>query len=300
MAEEGNGQTETSTQTETIPAPIVAADGNFAENWPKMLTDQSLHDDKTLETFKNVESLAKSYVHVRKQVPMNKVVIPNEASTDEEWGEFHKAGGRPDTAADYNYVRPEALPEEHWNQDFANAAQEILFKGGASKKLADALLELNVQTTLATLKAKGEAEEAAVKEIEEALYRDWGKAFEQKKHLGNVAIQQGVTKMERVGTETHEVVDEEFKARLTDKFGNDPDFIRYSSNLGAKFAEHGDISVPGVPTPGDIQTQIDNEVANPAYSADYAAKGFTKQQHQAQVQKVSRLFQEKAAATKTG
>lgn len=297
MAEEGNAGA--STGTETPPAPLVDDKGVLREGWQEILPED-LREEPYLKEVKNLEGISRSVVSARKMVGANKMTIPTEASSEEEWDNYHKIGGRPDTAADYNYVRPEALPEEHWNQDFANAAQEILFKGGASKKLADALLELNVQTTIATLKAKVEAEQTAYKEAEIAWHKECGNAIEQKTHLGNIAIDQGVRKTERVGTESHEVVDEEFRARLTEKFGNDIDFVKFTSNLGSKFAEHGDIAAPGVPTPGDIQTQIDNEMASKAYGTDYTKHGFTKAQHEAQVKKVSRLFDEKAAATKTG
>lgn len=280
MAEEGDAGVPTGTPL----APSLADEnGVLREGWLEVL-EEDLRNESYLQEVKDIQGMARSVVNARRMVGKDKIAIPK---TDEEWNEFYKIGGRPDTATDYGFVRPDDFPEEYWNQDYANAAQDIMFKFGASKQLADALRTLNIESTLVGIKAKKDTEEANYKELEEALYREWGNAFEQKKHLGNVAIEKGTNG------------NEDFRARLVEKFGNEPDFIRFASNLGGKFAEHGDVAIPGVPTPGDIRRKIDEEMAKPSYRADYARHGITKQEHDRQVKLVSRLFQEKAASAKT-
>lgn len=280
----GNAAAPPEAPAATPPAPIANEKGELRENWIESL-DEDLRGESFLGEVKDIQSMARSVVNARKMVGKDKIVVPR---TDEEWGEFYKVGGRPDTAADYNLVRPEDFPEEHYNNELASAAMELFHKIGLSKKQADALFEFNNTNALAVIKAAADADEAAFKETEDALYKEWGNAYEERKHLGNVAIEKAVKD------------DEEFKARLTDKFGNDPDFIRFASNIGGLFAEHGDVAVPGVPTPSDIQAQIDEAMQHPAYKADYAAHGITKKEHQRQVQKVARLFQAQAKARKTG
>ena len=76
MSEEG--QPATAVETTEAPSSIVKEDGSLVENWHTLLSDETLHDDQTLPRFKNVESLAKSYLNVRKQVPMDKIAIPTE------------------------------------------------------------------------------------------------------------------------------------------------------------------------------------------------------------------------------
>jgi hypothetical protein len=285
MAEE-NGNAEVS--VETPPAPLVDENGVLREGWLEKL-DEDLRGESYLKEVKDVQGMARSVINARRMVGRDKIAIP---TTDEEWNVFHKVGGRPDTVADYNLVKPEDFPEEHYSQDLANAAMELFHKIGISKKQAEALFEFNNNNALVALKAKQDADAASYKEVEDALYKDWGNAYEQNKHLGNVAIEQAVTKDGKVN--------EELKVRLVEKFGNDPDFIRAFSNLGAKFAEHGDVAIPGIPTPGDIQAKIDDEMAHKSYSPDYAKHGFTKAQHKAQVEKVYRMREELIKATKTG
>ena len=264
------------------PVSMTGKDGNFVKGWQTMLTDETLHEDKTLQTFKNIEGLAKSYVHVRKQVPLDKMAIPNEHTTEEEWDAWHTAGGRPPTAVDYNLARPEDFPEEHWNADLALAAQDLFHKIGLSSKQAAALMEFNNANFLTALKSQNDAIIANRQEIKDGLFKDWGAAYEQKKHLGDYSIEKGTGG------------DAEFKARLAAKFGDDPDFIRFASNIGGMFAEHGDIVTTQISTPADIQAEIDKEMHTDAYQKR------THPGHKAALKRVSLLFQEKNKVTPTG
>lgn len=278
------------------PPSIIGEDGNFTENWTSHLKDESLHDNATLKTATSIDSLAGMTVSAQKMVGANKIAIPNEASTDVEWSDWHKAGGRPETARDYNFARPEALPEEHYNQELAAAAQELFHKLGLSSKQAQALFEFNNNNVISQLATNTQDADLAMTTLTEGLQVDWGDAFEQKKHLGNVAIEEATSTVSN-GVKT---VNQEFKDRLVQKAGNDPDIIRAFANLGSKFQETGSLKIDTVPTPGDIQLTIDEEIGKPVYGADYAKHGFTKEQHKAQVQKVAQLFREKTKHVKTG
>jgi hypothetical protein len=287
MAEEGN----VAAPTETPPAPDTVAlidnEGNFREGWTSIL-DEDLRGNSFLNENKTIQGMARSVVSARGMVGRDKIPIPTEASSEAEWDAFHKAGGRPETAADYGFARPKDFPEEFYSEDFATAAQELCHKIGLSKKQALALFEFNNSYTMQLVKANAANDELETTKLKDGLYSDWGNAFEQKKHLGNVAIEQGANG------------NEEFKARLVEKFGNDPDFIRFSSNLGSKFAESTSPDAAMIPTPGVIKEQIATEMSNKAYGADYAKHGFTRTQHRDQVEKVAALYREQTKHIKTG
>ena len=279
---EGNEPVPGSGKAAETPS-MFGEDGNFSENWTHTLSDTSLHDNQTLKSAKTVEALATMTVSAQKMVGADKVAILNEASSEVEIDAWHKAGGRPDTAADYGFARPEALPEEHYNQELATAAQELFHKLGISKKQADAIFEFNNNTVIAQLAKKVQDAELEVTTSKEGLYADWGNAYEQKKHDGDVAINKG-TEGEKEG----------FKERFLNipladgtVLGNHPDFIRHNANLGKVYREANPAIATSIPTPTDIQTSIDNEMASKAYGIDYAKHGFTKAQHKTQVEKVA-------------
>jgi hypothetical protein len=294
MVEEGNAAASEGEGDGTLAAPVALADENgvLRDGWLDSI-DEDLREESYLKEAKDVQSLARSTVHARRMVGKDKMVIPNEDSGDEVWDAYHKIGGRPDTALDYGFKRPDDFPEEHWDDEFMTKAQDILHKGGASKKLADDLLALNIESSKAALEKQRQQEEYNLDEINKKLDVEWGLARDQKMHLGNIAVVEGTKNKD--GT-----VDEERKARILEKVNADPDLIWFASNLGGKFSEHGVIHDTGIPTPGDLQAQIDEEMAKPVYSKDWRKNGFTKEAHQRQVNLVAKLFQDKVASTKTG
>lgn len=265
------------------------AEGGFTENWTQSLTDTALHDNETLKTAKTVEALAAMTVSAQKMVGSDKIAIPNEASSEIEWDAFHKAGGRPETVDDYNWTRPEDLPEEHYFDEYAKGVQAILFKYGGSKKMADELFEFGNKFTVGQLATKSQDDKLALQTLEDGLYADWGNAFEQKKHLGNMAMNEAASEMKG----DIKVVNQEFKQRLVEKAGSDPDIIRAFANLGSKFSEAGSPEISLIPTTGDIQNEITEAMAHKAHGPDFKQHGFTKAQHEAQVDKVSQLFLKK-------
>jgi len=231
-------------------------DGTLAEGWQGTL-DESLREENSLKTFKTVGDLAKSFVLTKSMVGKDMIEVPTDASSEAAREAFRKAGGRPDTVADYNLKAPDGFPEEMLEQVFPKAKieawQDRFFKAGISKKSADEFINNFAQDMLTDHQGMQQAEEMKRTELVGKLATEWGAAFEQKKHLGNIAVDEGTKG------------DDEFKTRLTEKFGNDPDFIRYSSNLGSKFAEGKSPDFAAVPTPSDYQNQIDAIQENPLY-----------------------------------
>lgn len=246
------------------PPVYFGSDGSLAEGWQGTL-DESLREEKSLLTFKTVGDLAKSFVNTKSMVGKNTMEIPTDASNEVVWNEYYKAGGKPDTVADYNLKAPDGFPEEVMEKVFPKARleawQERFFKAGISQKAASQFITDFAQDMLVDLQSVKQDEETEKSELVSGLATDWGAAFEQKKHLGNIAIEEAAS----VIKDGVIVVNEEFKARLVQKAGNDPDIIRAFANLGAKFAEGKPPNFTNIPTPADYQTQIDEIMAKPLY-----------------------------------
>ena len=138
-----------------------------------------MHEDQTLATIKDINSLSKSYVHVRKQVPLDKMPRPNDNFTDEDWGEFYKAGGRPDTAADYGIARPDEIPEEVMSKEVIEGYQELFHKIGLSKKQSDALTAYNNEKTVEAINYQTQQSEMDFNTLSDNLRKNWGMAFDQ-------------------------------------------------------------------------------------------------------------------------
>jgi len=257
--EEGLAETtETATATTepvTTEAPqYFGSDGTLNEGWQSTLPE-GYKEEPSLSTVKDAKILAKMFVDTKRMVGKDKITVPTETSTEAEWEAYYKAGGRPETVADYNLKVPDGIPAEISELVFPKERiskwQERFFKAGISKKAADQFISDYAQDMLLDLQNRKNAEDAEMAELKGGLSAEYGNAYDQKIHLGNMAVNEGT------------LGDEEFKSRLTSKFGNDPDFIRFSVNVGSKFAEGKPPDFSAIPTPSDLQTQIDKLMASP-------------------------------------
>ncbi len=249
--------TEAPVTTEVTTTVHFGTDGALNEGWRGTL-DEELREEKSLLSFKNVGDLAKSFVNTKKMVGANVVGIPTAASTEGEWQEYHKAGGRPETVADYNLKTPEGFPQEIADQIFPSDRlekwQERFFKGGVSKKAADLFIAEFANDMLADYKDMQITRDQAMTDLKSGLAADWGAAFEQNKHRGDMAITEGANG------------DFDFQQRISEKFGSDPDFVRFAANLGAKFAEGKPPGFDAIPSTSDMQDQINTLMEDPLYT----------------------------------
>ena len=232
------------------PAPIsyVGVDGNFIDNWQTHLTDTSLHDDKTLGTLKNVENLAKSYVHVRKQVPMDKVAIPTETSGPEIYDAFYKAGGRPDTA-DYVYEPPEDISSEDLSPEFTKAAFGRLHAKGASQAVVTEMMAIYTDHLREVEKAVDAAEEQEKAECLTALRNKWGAGYDERIHLANRMVADNCNTVE-------------MQDYIIDRIGNDPVIGDFLANMASKFKESRiitDVDTPSADTDAKIKELMNSD-----------------------------------------
>ncbi len=231
-------------------------DGTFGDTWQSTL-EETLREDKSLSTFKNVNDLAKSFVNTKSMVGKNTMVVPTETSSEAEWDSYHAAGGRPDTVADYNLKAPDDFPAEVLEQVLPKARleawQERFFKAGVSKKAAEKFIADYAQDILLDIKNADNDAQTNLDEMVAGLSQDWGNAYDQKIHLGNLAIEEGTGG------------NDEFKARIVKLVEHNPDLTRLLANLGGKFAEGKSPNFSAVPTPADYKDQIKEIEENPLY-----------------------------------
>ena len=257
MTEEG---TAVVTEPAVAPEPTVTyfgSDGVLNEGWQGTLEDESLREEASLSTFKTVGDLAKSFVNTKSMVGKNTMVVPTDASSELEWQEYYKAGGRPETVEDYNLKAPDDFPEEVLEQIFPKERmaewQKRFFEGGVSKKTADKYIAYFAADMIIDIQAAEQEKTRQLEELTNGLSTDWGAAYDQKLHRGNVAIEEGTGG------------DAEFKTRVVAKVQHDPDLTRLLANLGDKFAEGKSPNYQNIPTPADYKTQIAEIEANPLY-----------------------------------
>lgn len=128
----GNGG-DTSTPDNFNWSGIITENGGFSDNWKDSLPEE-LKQEKCFDSIHTLPSLLKSYAAAQKMVGTNKVSIPSENSTQEEWDAFYKAAGRPDNAEAYSVDQIELPQGISLDDATMKSFRDFAFSHGMSQK----------------------------------------------------------------------------------------------------------------------------------------------------------------------
>ena len=185
--------------------------------------DPDLKQHPGITKFKDPGSLAKSYVELQKLIGKEKVVVPTEKSTKEEWDSFYKKVGRPDLATDY--AAPELeLPEEiKMREENLEAFRAKAHELGLTKKQFAELYGLQAQISQQSYNQQLEQAAKMKTESETALRSEWGAAYEKKVDSAQKMI--------------HNYFGDKELHPAFKVLGNDKGFIRAMSQIAEKLGE---------------------------------------------------------------
>ena len=185
---------------------------------------EEYRDEKTLSKYQSVGDLAKGHVHLSRMMG-NSVKIPGEDSTDEERNDFYNKIGRPETADNYEYERPDMPEGMAYNDDAEKAFKHLAHDQGLSQKQLGSILDFYNKFALdSQIDNKLLMDEAYFKG-EAALQKEWG----MKGYDRNVAIAQRAMR-EMGGPELEKLMSE-------DPRGSHPALIKAFYKMGLKSQE---------------------------------------------------------------
>lgn len=144
-------------------------DGTGAKTWLDGLPDD-LKGDASLKRFTDVPNLAKAYKNLEKQLGQEKISVPNQHTTEEEWGQIFKKMGLPD--ADKYEVKGEGFDP--------NAIKEfkaLAHKAGILPKQAQAIVDWFAQGNKAQAENMQKARTQMLTDTKVALEKEWGADF---------------------------------------------------------------------------------------------------------------------------
>lgn len=232
------------------PVSILDENGKFTENWKEGL-EEDIRGEVCLDTCVDIPSMAKQYVHAQRKFGKNSIVKPDENASEEDWEQYHIAGGRPDTPGDYKYTKLENI---EYDDVMLGKFTELAHKIGLNQKQVDKLSEFDNNRVLQIMQANVDNTKAAKDEAEDALRSELGVAYDERIHLAN-----------RVWSDDKFVPEDE-REEFIKKYGNNVDIIRYSIRVGQRLAEHKEVSAPLTePSKDEAQAKIDELMATPGY-----------------------------------
>jgi hypothetical protein len=206
--------------------PNAGKGGTAVADWKDGL-EASIKDHPSLSNFKDMKEVVKSYVNVQHLVGKEKIPVPGEKATKEEWDLIYSRLGRPGNADGYklpDVKLPDGLPalQEEKLKGFKSKAHEL----GLLPHQANGLFEWYLGDVSSEFNQIIESRDKSRQESEVNLRKDWGKGFDAK-----LAMAKGII-TQFGGPELAELMNDQ-------SFGNNPAIIKFLANIGSKMSEDG-------------------------------------------------------------
>jgi len=190
MSEEQTTQTtepvaETTQTTEPV-APTIATTNNSTPSTWKDSISQEFREDPNISKFTEIDALAKSYINATRMIGQDKVAVPNQNSTDDQWSEVYDKLGRPESPDKYKLdVKSEVVPlDDGTIKSFAENAHKL----GLNNKQAQGILEYYKNSMEGSAQQAQIDTETAQANAEAELRKEWGRSFDENiKKAGAVA-----------------------------------------------------------------------------------------------------------------
>jgi len=187
--------------------------------------DVSIKSHPSIQNFKSPGDLAKSWVEAQKLIGRDKIPVPGEKATKEDWDLVFERLGRPKTAEDYQIPTiklPDGYPEP--SKEFMDNFKAKAFELGMLPAQVANLYQWFMEDEVSKFNQFGEKRTQDRGEAENALRKLWGKAFEQNYAIAEQAVN-------KYGTEKFI---EKLKAT---GLNNDPDMVKFIADMAKNFSE---------------------------------------------------------------
>jgi len=176
---------EETTQTTTDTPQTIEQPSTVAKSWKETISEE-FRNDPNISKFTEIDALAKSYINATRMIGQDKVAVPNENSTDDQWNEVYGKLGRPESADKYKLeVKSETAPlDESAIKQFAENAHQL----GLNNKQAQGILEFYKNSMEGSVQQARIDTETAQANAEAELRKEWGGNYDANiKKAGSVA-----------------------------------------------------------------------------------------------------------------
>ena len=217
-------QPEKSTETkETLVSSTTDNTVQTAKSWKETISEE-FRNDPNISKFTEIDALAKSYINATKMIGSDKIAVPNNNSTDDQWNEVYAKLGRPESPDKYQLdFKSEVAPvDENAIKSFA----EVAHKTGLNEKQAQAILDFYKQNSENSAQQLKIDTETAQAQAEQQLRQEWGKQFDE-----NINKAAAVAKANM----SNDVLDMQLKDGT--RLGDHPDIIKGFAKIAGLLSE---------------------------------------------------------------
>ena len=166
--------TQTTTETQT-PISSTTEQPTVAKSWKEAISEE-FRSDPNIAKFTEIDALAKSYINATKMIGQDKVAVPNNNSTEDQWNEVYSKLGRPESPDKYELnAKSDVVPiDETAIKTFAETSHKL----GLNNRQAQGILEFYKNSMEGSAQQSKIDMETAQANAEQQLRQEWGKTFE--------------------------------------------------------------------------------------------------------------------------
>ena len=169
-----NTNTSTENTTPTEEATISSTTNNTVQtskSWKEIISKE-YRSNPNIEKFTEIDALAKSYINAVSMIGSDKIPVPTNNSTDEQWNEIYTKLGRPESPDKYKL----------------DVKSENAHKLGLNNKQAQGILEFYKNNMEQSAQQQSINTETAQADAEAQLRKEWGRSFDENiKRAGSLA-----------------------------------------------------------------------------------------------------------------
>lgn len=178
--EQETTQPTTSTETKANEGTLISSTTNTtaqtSKSWKEIISEE-YRKNPNIEKFTEIDALAKSYINAVSMIGSDKIPVPTNNSTEDQWNEIYNKLGRPESADKYKLdVTSDVVPiEETAIKSFAENAHKL----GLNNKQAQGILEFyknNMENSAQQMNVNMETAQA---DAEAQLRKEWGRSFDE-------------------------------------------------------------------------------------------------------------------------
>ena len=241
---------ETATPTEAVqpiatPSTVAKADTPAPQTTWKDTISEQFRNDPSIEKFTEIDALAKSYINATKMIGQDKLVIPTNNSTEDQWNEVYSKLGRPESADKYSLDATSEIVQMDDNaiKSFAEQSHKL----GLNNKQAQGILEYYKNNMEGTAQQSRIDTETAQTQAEQQLRQEWGRDFEGKVKQAGALAKANINS---------DVLD--MKLQDGTRVGDHPEIIKGFAKIAGMMSEDKIVSTESenVDTMKDIQSEI--------------------------------------------
>ena len=167
--------TETTTEAPKQETQIEQPVPTVAKSWKEAISEE-FREDPNIAKFTEIDALAKSYINATRMIGQDKVAVPNNNSTDDQWNEVYDKLGRPESPDKYKLeANSDVVPlDESAIKQFAENAHQL----GLNNKQAQGILEFYKNSMESSAQQTKIDTETSQAQAEQELRKEWGRSYD--------------------------------------------------------------------------------------------------------------------------